>query len=130
LEEIKMPYDDMMYRVNTAAASLSGVEWFVVFSFVAFGIVYFLAPVLGYDGQHRGMLSFSLYLLLGYGVLALVQVVIAYLIYLGSSNSSTTAAKAAVHLATIFAILKLIVFLAAQGCFILGIQGLRRNAAH
>ena len=110
------------------SASGAAIEWFAVFSFVAYALVYFLAPVLGYQSQNRGLLLASLYLLVGYGLLVFLQLLIQYFMVLVSSNGPSTE-RAALHLVYIFAIFKLLLFLAAQGAFVLGLQGLRRGSA-
>ena len=107
-------------------ATGSGLEWVVVFSFVAFAFVYFLAPVLGYAAESRGMVMMALYGLIAYGALVLLQTLIAYLIYLVSSDSGTGGPKALLHFGFIFGILKLAVFLASEGLFVLGLQKLKR----
>jgi hypothetical protein len=118
-----MPMDDYLLRVigNGTGATL---EWFAVFCFVAFGVVYFLAPVLGYQRAGRTMLLAALCGLVGYGLLVLLQLLIQYIIFLDGSSGS---GKAVIHLTYIFGILKLVVFLASQGAFVVGLQGLRRE---
>jgi hypothetical protein len=107
-----MPFDDLLSRFPINGLSL---EWIAVFSFIAFAVIYFLAPVLGYAGEHRGMLLVSLYALLGYGLLALLQIILLYLIYLGSSNNMNSAPRLMSNLNTIFAILKLLLLVGSQG---------------
>ena len=121
-----MPEDYFVRLFGTTSAA--AVEWFAVFSFIAFAVVYFLAPVLGYQSQKRSFLLASLYLLIGYGLLALLQLLIQYFMVLVSSNGPSTG-RAAVHLLYIFAILKLLAFLAAQGAFVFGLQRLSRGPA-
>ena len=118
--------DDFFLRL-VGNVSSAGIEWFAVFSFIAYAVVYFLAPVVGYQAEKRGLLLASLYLLVGYGLLILLQLLIQYLMYLVSSRGNSTATP---NLVTVFAIFKLIVFLAAQGAFVLGLQGLKGGSAN
>ncbi|HVT82767.1 MAG TPA: hypothetical protein VHM90_19170 [Phycisphaerae bacterium] len=125
-----MPIDEYMYRVGAAASSAT-LEYFVVISFIAFALVYFLAPVLGYDGQSRGMILTSMYILLGYGALVLLQMLINYLVYLANTNNvgggMNNPSRAAAHFGFIFGILKMLLFVGAEGCFVFGLQSLRRD---
>ncbi len=110
-------------------AANESIDFVAVFAFVAFAVVYFLAPVLGYAADSRGTLLMSLYALIGYGVLVLLQAVLVYFIYVVSSNNSDTGPKAVIHFNFIFAILKIVVFLASMGAFAFGLQKLRRGSA-
>jgi hypothetical protein len=100
------------------------LEWFAVFSFVAFAVVYFLVPAMGYQREDRGMLLASLYSLLGYGVLTLLQLGIQYLAFLVSDGRS--GGSGMIHVGYIFGGIKLVVFLVSQGLFVLGLKGLKR----
>jgi len=109
---------------HIAALSIgSTLDFVVVFSFIAYGIVYFLAPALGYPAERRGILLLSLYALLAYGVLVLLQLIIAYILYLSESTGS----RGAINISYLLAILKLILFLASQAAFVFGLQSLKRN---
>src|ERR1035437_1654040 len=103
---------DELFRMMGPGAV--GLDWFVVFTFAVVAVVYFLAPVLGYPVEKRGMILISLYLLVGYGVVVLLHVGLQYLFYLGSSNTEPSI-KPAIHLGYLFGILKLVIFLASQG---------------
>jgi len=121
--------DEYLYRMAQTAGSTT-LEYVVVISLIAFAMVYFLAPVLGYDGTSRGMIAISLYALLGYGLIVLLQLLINYLIYVANSSGngmSQGSAKTMTHLGFIFGILKMLLFLGAEGCFIFGLQSLRRD---
>jgi hypothetical protein len=107
---------------------LGGLDLFVILSFIAFALVYFLAPVLGYPAERRGTILISLYLLLGYGLLDLLQLAIEYLLFLSNSNGDRSV-RSAIHFGFIFGIFKLVLFLGAQGAFIFGLQQLRRTPA-
>lgn len=121
--------DELLYRMGSNAIG-SGLDWIVAFSFVAFALVYFLAPVLGYDGSRRGLISASLYVLLGYGVVLLLQVIVSYLMFISRSNNNNNfggPGTAPAHFNFLFSIVKIVVYLGAQGCFIFGLQSLRRD---
>jgi hypothetical protein len=122
-ERDSMP-DDTLMRIF-GSATVGSIEWVAVFSFIAFALVYFLAPVAGYQAQKRGLLLASLYLLVGYGLLALLQITILYLVYLAGPRGS---GSGTMNFVTIVTIVKLMVFLAAQGMFVLGLQGLKRGS--
>jgi hypothetical protein len=115
--------EDYLMRI-TSAGSGATMEWFAVFTFLVFGVVFFLAPVLGYQREGRGMLLVSLVGLIGYGVLTLLQLGIQYIIFIDNSSGS---GRAVIHVAYIFGALKLILFLASQAAFVLGLNGLKRT---
>ena len=114
---------DEYFRSTANIADI--VEWAAVFSFLAISFIYFLAPVLGYPAEQRGLILISLYLLVAYGVLVLAQLLMTYFLYLTGA-----AARANFNFAFIFGILKLLVFLASQGVFVFGLQGMRRSSAN
>jgi hypothetical protein len=97
--------DDFFPRI--LGGVIASVDWIVVFTFIAFATLYFLAPIAGYAAERRGMLLISLYLLLGYGLLVFLQLLIQYILYLSESSGG----RGAAHLAFIFAILRLLLFL-------------------
>src|SRR5690349_8579817 len=93
------------------------IDWVVVFSLALVSLVYFLAPVLGYQADRRGMLLIALYVLVGYMVVVLMQLMIQYVMFMGSSSEG---GKGRVHLMYLFSILRLVMFIGAHGLFVVG----------
>jgi hypothetical protein len=118
--------DDSLLRLFGSGVGGS-LDIVVVLSFIAFSFIFFLAPVLGYPADRRGLVLIALYLLLGYGVLVLLQLLIQYLIYLSSSGGT---GRSMIHLGYIFGILRLVLFLGSMATFVFGLQNLRRSPSN
>ncbi len=109
---------------HIAALSVgSTLDFVIIFCFIAYAVIYFLAPVLGYPADRRGLILMSLYALLAYGIVVLLQLIIAYILYLSESNNS----RGAINITYLFAILKFLLFLASMAAFTFGLQSLKRN---
>jgi hypothetical protein len=103
----------------------SAIDWAAVFAFFAVGTTYYLAPVLGYAPERRGTLGTSLYLLLAYAGLSVLQFGILYLQMLDKAGRKP---DELVMLAMMgFGILKLLFFFLALLLYVLGLQSLRLN---
>jgi predicted membrane channel-forming protein YqfA (hemolysin III family) len=96
------------------------MEWVAIFLFVAIAVLYCLAPALGYRPERRGALAASLYLLVGYGAVTLVQFLLMYLQLLSRSSGDATG-----HMFFLFQMLKVLLFLVAMILFAVGLQALR-----
>jgi hypothetical protein len=102
------------------------VDGVAVFTFFAVAATYFLAPVLGYEPQRRGPIGTSLYLLLAYAGLSVLQVAFLFVQMIekggrmgGGGGELTVLAFFA------FAILKLLLFFLALLLYVMGLQSLR-----
>jgi|SRR5262245_22453769 len=97
--------------------------------FVCVGVLFFLAPVLGYRSDRRGALAASMYLLVTYAAVALIQMFIMYLqVFDRTSRSGVDPDRSTGHIFFIFAIIKLLLFVISMAMFIGGLQGLRMRA--
>ena len=101
-----------------------GVDWAAVFAFVAAAVFYFLAPVIGYRIDRRGPLAVSMYLLIAYAGLALIQVFVQYTATLDHGAPSMRG-ESGLHLFFAFVMLKMIAFIAAMILLVVGLQALR-----
>src|SRR6187200_396831 len=83
----------MMDRMELMFGGLFGglfggaVDTAAMLLFVCAGVLFFLAPILGYRSDRRGALSASLYLLVTYAAVALIQMFVIYLQFMDRSSS-------------------------------------------
>src|SRR5438128_6860880 len=69
----EMVMDEMMTLRLFGGMFGGAIDWAAVLLFLGVGVVYFLAPVLGYHPDRRGTLAGSLYVLVGYAGLSVIQ---------------------------------------------------------
>jgi hypothetical protein len=119
--------DEFTWMRLVGGMASGGIEWMAVLLFVAVAVLYFLAPVLGYRADRRGALGASLYLLVGYAGLALMQLFVQYLQVLDKPTPGLGrgSGESGVHILFAFAILKLLVFIIAMAMAAVGLQSLR-----
>jgi hypothetical protein len=116
--------DELMWMRLYPGGFGSGIDWAAVFSFFTIAVVYLLIPVLGYPPERRGMIAASLYLLIGYAALSLLQFGMIYLQLLELSSRGGGREPSMLSL-FVFTILKMLVFLLAMVLFVVGLQALR-----
>jgi hypothetical protein len=114
--------DEFFLRLFSASIG-GGIDWAAVFAFIAAAVFYFLAPVIGYRIDRRGPLAVSMYLLIGYAGLALIQVFVQYTSTLG--QGAAMRGDSNLHLFFAFVMLKMIAFIAAMILLVVGLQTLR-----
>jgi hypothetical protein len=114
----------MMRMLGGLFGAGGGADWVVIFLFVAAGVLFFLAPVLGYRSDRRGGLATSMYLLVAYTGVSLIQLFVQYIQMLDRDGGGG-GRDGGFHLFFIFAIVKMLLFLIAMGMFVGGLQGLR-----
>jgi len=120
--------DDMMWTRLVGLQFGSTIDWVAVFAFFAIALIYFLAPVIGYSSDRRGTLAASLFLLLGYAGISVLQYGIFYLQLLDRGGDRRP--DDVVMLAIFgFAILKLLAFFLALLLFVLGLLSMRIRRA-
>ena len=112
--------DDLMLRMSGGFSGSFDLTAFI--AFIAYGVVYFLAPVLGYDGYRRSAMAMAMYLMVGYGGASLIQLLVQWAQMLDRDGPG---AFGLVRIMIGFAVLKLILFLASMVAFIAGLQALR-----
>jgi hypothetical protein len=105
------------------------LDWATVVLFVCIAMVYFLAPVLGYQPEKRSCLTISLYILVAYAGLSVTFLFLQYMELLDEKAEagilkSSGKDLGAIHIAFWFAILKMILFSLAMLMFVLGLQSM------
>jgi hypothetical protein len=92
-------------------------------AFVAFATVYVAAPALGYRADRRGLVGASLYILIGYGCLSVLQMGMLFVLTMDRPSSRSGETMAVIFFG--FTVLKMMAFLLATLLFVIGIQMLR-----
>jgi hypothetical protein len=105
-----------------------GVDLAAIVAFIAFGIVYFLAPVVGYRTDRRGALAAALYLLVTYAAVGVIQLFVQYIL-LVDTGAPRPGGRDGFHFMFIFAIVKLVIFAVAMAMFAAGLQNLRLRSS-
>jgi hypothetical protein len=118
--------EEMMWLRLFGGGFGSGVDLAAVLAFVAFAVVAFLAPVLGYRPWRSGGVMASLYLLVGYVGASVLQLVVQWAQLLDrKGNMQFGREQTDLHLLLAFALLKLVLFLAAMLSFAIGLGNFR-----
>ena len=103
-----------------------GLDLAAILAFALFGIVSFLAPVIGYRPERSPGVTASLFLLVGYGAVAVIQLIVQWNHILDSTGSGTSQRRdMLLHTLLAFTLLKLILFVVAMLCFALGLRSYR-----
>lgn len=112
----------------------SGIDLSALIAFLGFAIVYFLAPVVGYQPYRPAGLSVALYALIVYVGVALLQLVVQYVLLLISRPGGRPGAfgggmpggnEFSGYLLLAFAVVKIVLFLIAMISFVAGLRNLR-----
>ena len=121
--------DEMMMLRMFGGGFGSGVDLAAVLAFVAFAVVAFLAPVIGYERRRSAGIPASLFLLAGYVAVSIIQLLVQWAQLLEGSGPGFghRAGEMGAHLLIAFAMLKLVLFLAAMLAFAIGVLSLRIN---
>ncbi len=118
--------DELMWLRLFGGGFGSGVDLAAVLAFIAFSLVVFLGPVLGYQGARSAGITASLFLLVGYVAVSLVQLLVQWVQLLGGSGGGFDhRGDSWVHMLLAFALLKMVLFLAAMLSFAVGVCSLR-----
>jgi hypothetical protein len=122
--------DEMMWLRIFGGGFGSGVDLTVLLAFVAFGVVSFLAPVVGYRPGRSGGVTASLYLLVGYVGVSVIQLIVQWAqLLVGTGSRPFSRDSMVVHSLLAFALLKLLLFLAAMLSFAIGVGSFRVPAS-
>jgi len=116
-------HDEAVWLRVVGLGSGSAIDWVAAFAFFAIAATYFLAPVIGYAPERRGSLMTSLYLLLAYAGLSVLQYGVLYLQVMDRGGRRPD--ELVVLGVFGIALLKLIFFFLALLTFVLGLQSLR-----
>jgi hypothetical protein len=104
----------------------SGVDLAAVLAFIAFGVVAFLAPVVGYQGGRSAGITASLFLLSGYVAVSVLQLLVQWVQLLDTPTRGGPGGRglSGLHLLIAFTVLKMLLFLAAMLSFAIGVRTL------
>ncbi len=119
--------DEMMWlRLFGGGGFGSGIDLAAVLAFVVFGVVAFLAPVIGYEPRRSAGIPASLFLLAGYVAVSVIQLLVQWTQLLdGSGRGFGRGQDMGIHILMGFAMLKMMLFLAAMLAFAIGVLSLR-----
>jgi len=117
--------DDMMWRLLGGGFG-SGIDLAAVLAFVVFGVVAFLSPVIGYEPRRSAGIPASLFLLTGYVAVSVIQLLVQWTQLLDRPGPGFgRGSDMGIHLLMGFAILKMMLFMAAMLAFAIGVLNLR-----
>jgi hypothetical protein len=106
--------------------SASAMDLPALLAFIAFGVIYLLVPVLGYQAERRAGMSAALYLLIGYMGLSLIQFLAQVLQMFDTTGAlGLGRGESAILVLFMFTFLKMVVFLLAMLAFVTGLRSLR-----
>jgi hypothetical protein len=105
----------------------SGVDLAAVLAFVVFAVVAFLSPVIGYEPRRSTAIPASLFLLVGYVAVSVIQLILQWTQLLDGSGRGfgRGGGDMGVHLLVGFAVFKMLLFVAAMLTFAIGVLSLR-----
>jgi len=112
----------------------SGIDLTALIAFLGFAIVYFLAPVVGYQPYRPPGLTLALYALIFYVGIALLQLLVQAVFLMGGVRpgggrppgmAGMLGNEFGPYLLLVFAIVKVVLFLIAMIAFVSGLRGLR-----
>jgi hypothetical protein len=117
----------MMFRLFGGGFG-SGVDLAAVLAFVVFAVVAFLSPVIGYESRRSGAIPASLFLLIGYVAISIIQLIFQWTQMLDGSGRGFGrggGGEMGLHLMIGFAVFKMLLFVAAMLTFAIGVLSLR-----
>jgi hypothetical protein len=114
--------DEMMWLRTFGSGFGSSIDLTAVIAFIAFGIVLFLVPVVGYRQENAGGIVASLFLLISFVGISVLQLIFQWVQVL---DSKPARGETTLHLILGFALIKMCLFLAAMFSFAFGVRGLR-----
>jgi hypothetical protein len=122
--------DEMMMRMmmfgGAGGMFGSGIDLSALIAFLVFGVVYLLVPVLGYQTERPRGFIVSLYALIAYGGISLLQLIFVLMMQFNRAPMRALGGNEIFSVAAmIFPAVKLIVFLIAMLEFVRGLRGLR-----
>lgn len=115
----------MMLRMMGAGGLFGGIDWIAVLAFLVIAVVYWLTPILGCRFHKPGNIAASMYLLIGYAGVSLLQFVVQFFQLLDRSGRGMGGGEGGLHLFFGFSFLKTLLFVIALLMFVIGLQSLR-----
>src|SRR5436305_10546188 len=112
---------DEMLLLRMTGGLGAGLDVPALLAFIAFAVIYFLAPVVTHSRERPTALALSLYLMIGYAGLALIQWCLQWLEIsngLGGNFGMPARQPMAAHLLFAFVALKMVLFLFAMIAFV------------
>jgi hypothetical protein len=104
----------------------AGIDLTALLAFIAFAVIYLIVPVLGYHSYRPAGLAASLYLLVAYAGLSLIQLLIQWAQVLEQTGGRGGGrGEAGIHLLFLFALLKMALFVLSMVAFVVGLRSLR-----
>jgi cyanate permease len=100
----------------------SAMDLTAVLTFIAFSIVYLLVPLIGGHNRRPMALLTSLYMLIGYGGVSLIQTLV---MWMQSLDRNGFGRGEGMHLYFGFTVLKMALFLIAMVVFVNGLRAVR-----
>jgi hypothetical protein len=105
-----------------------GIDLTALIAFLAFAVFYLFIPLLGYGPERPGALLASLYLMIGYAGVSLVQLLVGWVQVVDGANLNIGQfgrAPFGAHFQLLLAGVKLALFLIAMITFVAGLRSLR-----
>jgi hypothetical protein len=120
--------------VFSGSGFLSGIDWLTLLALFAVGLLYFLAPVLGYRTGQRGLLLAALWVFVGKMAVGVLRAAIVALEMLdrgkivgGPGSSSSGGPKTSETLFILMSVFESGLFLLGLVLFVIGLTALRRE---
>lgn len=121
--------DDMMWLRMFGGGLGTNVDLTVMLAFVAFGVVSFLAPVVGYRSGRSVGVTTSLFLLVGYVGVSVVQLIVEWLqLFANTRGGRMGPGENGFGILFPFALAKMALFFAAMLSFAIGVGQYRLPA--
>jgi hypothetical protein len=119
--------DEMFWLRLLEGGFGSGVDLAAVLAFVVFAVVAFLSPVIGYEPRRSTAIPASLFLLIAYVGVSVIQLIFQWTQMLDGPGRGfgRGGGDMGVHLLIGFAVFKMMLFLAAMLTFAIGVLSLR-----
>src|SRR5262249_29271341 len=122
----RCPMDELMWlRMFGGSFGGSGFDVTALIAFIAFAVIYLVAPVIGYRPKRPASMLAALYILLVYGAISVMQMLLQWFHLLDRGGRMFERGNGEAHILFGFAILKIVVFLAALLAFVIGLGSLR-----
>lgn len=120
--------DEMWFRMFGMSGMTGGsvMDLTAIIAFIAFAVIYLLVPLLGGQGERPMALLTSLYLLIGYGGVSLVQTLVLWMQMLDRGGNGNSIG----HITFGFMVLKMALFLIALVVFVSGLRAVRLREHH
>jgi hypothetical protein len=120
--------DELLWLRLSGGGFGGGIDITALIAFLAFAVFYLIVPLLGYGPERPAALAASLYLMIGYAGLSLVQLLLVWVQVIDGPNQNIGQfgrGPFGAHFQLLLAGLKLVLFLIAMITFVSGLRSLR-----